>query len=258
MDTFKLLTSVALLALAPLFPAHAQVNALPDARHVLVYGEATARAVPDRFRLGMKFKQVDADAQRARDRLESSLATVLQQLSAAGVDERDVVATSLDVGPYMRYDNKREEQVYAGVAATRELTARFSDATTLEAFLASVKASEQVQITGIDTELSTEAQLREQLRTKSIEATRQKARDMAAAYGARITGLYSVSDVAPQFSYGIREGSWQGGYAWDGYARTLDKVEVTGSRAKALQTESLKVGYVDYSDKIYAVFLLAD
>ena len=114
----------------------------------------------------------------------------------------------------------------------------------------------------MDTELANEAELRKALREKAIESSREKAETIAKAYGAKLGGLYSVSDVAPQFQYGIREGSWPSTYQWsrlqenDGY--TLDRIEVTGSRMKRSDVESFQTGYVTFTDKIYAVFLLAD
>jgi uncharacterized protein YggE len=44
---------VVLLSIAG--PAQAQVNALPQARHILVYGQAQARAIPDRFKIELTF-----------------------------------------------------------------------------------------------------------------------------------------------------------------------------------------------------------
>lgn len=251
-------TIALLLFLSATADVSAQVNALPPTRHILVYGEAQARAIPDRFKITVDFEEIDASAQLARDRLQKNYETVLQLLGDSGVLNGEIVATSLEIGPYERYDNKREEDVYVGVSASRKLTARFSDTASLEKFLARIKVSEQVQVSGITTELSTENALKDQLRSKAIESTRRKAEDIAKAYGARIGGLYSVSDVAPQFNYGVREGNWQGSYGWDGDSSTLDRVEVTGARITRMQTESFKVGYVNYTDKIYAVFLLAD
>lgn len=62
--------------------------------------------------------------------------------------------------------------------------------------------------------------------------------------------------MAPQFSYGIRPGTWSGGYEWSAREGELDSIVVTGARNET--GVSLRTGYVTYSDKIYAVFLIAD
>ena len=244
--------------------AFAQVNALPPTRHILVYGDAKARAIPDRFKISLNFEAVDLAPDVARQRVEADMKEVLSQLKAANVPEGEVVATSLQIGPRHRYDQSKQDQVFIGTGVARSLTARFDKQSDLQTFLASIKTSKELTISAVTTELSDEQKLRAALRQKSIESSREKAEVIAEAYGARIAGVYSVSDVAPQFQYGIQEGTWPALYQWrtsDGFSGgSLDRLQVTGSRMNrsAAALESLQTGYVSFDDKIYAVFLLAD
>lgn len=68
------------LLLAATGTVAAQVNALPPARHILVYGDAQARALPDRFRITVGFSALDMDPGAARRRVEQSLADVVARL----------------------------------------------------------------------------------------------------------------------------------------------------------------------------------
>jgi len=143
----------------------------------------------------------------------------------------------------------------------RTVRAIFNDQGALREFLAQLKTSEEVQVSGVETELSSESELMAALRQKAIESTREKAEVIAKAYGVRLKGLYSVSDTAPQFDYGIQEGSWPANYRWSRHgdgSSTLDRIEVTGSRIKRAEVESFETGYVNYDDKIYAVFLISE
>ena len=239
---------------------HAQVNALPQARHILVYGEAQARAIPDRFKIEMTFSTTDKTADVARQKVEKNLHDAIEQLKSATVPESEIVATSLQIEPSNEYDQVQQKQVFKGIQVTRKLSARFSDQASLKQFLAGLATSEEVQVSGVTTELSSEPELKKQLRQKAIESTREKAEVIARAYGVRLAGLYSVSDTAPQFEYGITEGDWPARYQWRsaGGANTLDRIQVTGSRMSAADLESFQTGYVDFQDRIYAVFLLAD
>lgn len=246
---------LALLALAAT-TASAQMNALPPQRHLLVYGEAEARAIPDRFSIKISFDEVDPSADVARRKVEASVARVLEALEKAGVPEGEIVATSMDIEPRERYDAKSEEDVYEGMGVSRDISARFSDLDALEAFIGGLETSKSLQVSGITTALSSEAALKAALREKSIAATRAKAEEMAKAFGVRLAGVYSVSDVAPQFSYGIQPGSWSGGYQWSRASGQLDAITVTGARID--RSVSLRAGYVTFNDKIYAVFLIAD
>jgi uncharacterized protein YggE len=249
---------VVLLSIAG--PAQAQVNALPQARHILVYGQAQARAIPDRFKIELTFSVVDAKADVARKKVEAYLQEAIAGLKASSVAESEIVATSLQIEPRSDYDEAQRKQVFEGIEVTRKLSARFSDQAKLKDFLSKLDTSEEVQVSGVTTELSSEPELRKQLRQKAIESTRDKAQVIAKAYGVRLAGLYSVSDTAPQFKYGITEGDWPTMYQWreSGDASVLDRVTVTGSRLSAADAESFQTGYVNFDDKIYAVFLISE
>lgn len=236
--------------------AHAQVNALPATRHILVYGDAEARAIPDRFKIKVAFDAVDRDAGKARDRVERNVASVVQRLGQAGVGEGDIVATSLSIEPLHRTDPKTDEEIFVGTEVERSLTATFADKSALERFLSGLQTSDELSVSDVSTAFSNEAALRRALRQKAIEATREKAQAMAEAYGARLGALYGVSDVAPQFSYGVAAGGWPAGYEWSSDSNSLDRVTVTGARLRS--GTALTTGYVTFTDRIYAVFLLAD
>lgn len=258
----RLVLILALLAASG--AAFAQVNALPPTRHILIYGDAQARALPDRFRISIAFAATDTDAGAARERVERSLRAVVGRLRSTGVAEGDITATSLSIEPAERYDDMQRRQVFEGTRVERSLVAEFARKDDLERFLDGLQTSKELQVSEVKTRLSTEHQLRDALRTRSIESTRRKAETIARAYGAKLGALYSVSDVAPQFDYGIREGDWPELYEWtpsaDG-ANALDRVTVTGSRINGSRIgggTSLQAGYVTFDDRIYAVFLLAD
>lgn len=240
--------------------AQAQVNALPQARHILVYGEAQARAIPDLFKIEMTFSVVDAKADVARKKVEGYLQDSIAKLKASSVPENEIVATSLEIEPRTEYDSEQRKQHFKGIGVTRKLSARFTDQAKLKDFLSKLDTSEEVQVSGVTTELSSEPELRKQLRQKAIESTREKAEVIAKAYGVHLAGLYSVSDTAPQFEYGITEGDWPTTYQWhqSGGAASLDRIEVTGSRIGPEDLESFQTGYVNFGDKIYAVFLISE
>ena len=70
-------TIALVLLLSATADVSAQVNALPPTRHILVYGDAQARAIPDRFKITVDFEEIDASAQVARERLQRNFEGVL-------------------------------------------------------------------------------------------------------------------------------------------------------------------------------------
>lgn len=254
----KKLLLAAILGLAT-SAAFAQVNALPPTPHILVFGHAEARAIPDRFTIRMTVSVTDMSADVAREKVQAHVEQIFAGLKQVGVPKDETTATTLSIRPDSEYDRKTEETVYKGVQVSRDIGATFDDLVKLQQFLGKVAANKELQISGITTGLRDEAKLREQLRVKAIESTQEKAKSIAEAYAAKLVGLYSVSDVAPELRYGVKEGSWPV-YSYDAKSRNLDRVEVLGSRIsrKAVDTESLQTGYVTFEENIYAVFLLGE
>lgn len=257
-DTACKISALLGLCLLPLGLAHAQVNALPPARHILVYGEASARAIPDRFSIELAFDVVHPKADVARARVEAHVGEAIAALRKSNVAEGDIVATSLKIEPRTEYDQAARKQQFEGIGVSRKVVARFSDQADLTRFLSGLETSEEVQVSGVETELGAEAQLRSQLRQKAIASTRVKAEVIAKAYDVRLAGIYSVSDTAPEFEYGIQEGDWPVSYHWQSGTSELDRIEVTGSRLSQGASESFQTGYVTFEDRIYTVFLIAD
>ena len=89
-----------LLAVVTLASGHvqAQVNALPPTRHILVYGDAQARAIPDRFRIAIEFEATDLNPDVARQAVEAHVADTLAKLQAQKGNQQIDVAI-MDDGP---------------------------------------------------------------------------------------------------------------------------------------------------------------
>ncbi len=246
--------------------AAAQVNALPALPHLLVKGEATRDVVPDRFTVSITVSALDMQPEIARERVQTNLGALLTALKSGGAIAESIDASTFSVAPEHGYED--ETRVYKGIRATRQLRVTFADAEATRAFLRTLPAGETVQLGGIQPTFSGEAALRGELKAEAMRQTRETAALLAGSYGARLGTLYSVSDVAPNFAYGIQAGRWpQAGRGRSMPAapeappvvfddpNTLDRIQVTGSR---ITPESLAVGTVTIAEHLYAIFLLAD
>ena len=248
-----------LLVLCAPFAA-AQVNALPSLPHLLVKGEATRDVVPDRFTVSITLSALDMQPEVARERVQANLGALLNGLKSGGAIAGSIDASTFSVQPEHSYESQK--RVYQGIRATRALRVTFPSAEATRAFLAQLPAGEDVQLGGIEPTFSGEAALRSELKAEAMRQTRDTAELLATSYGARLGSLYSVSDVAPSFAYGIQAGQWPssrgGAYpppAAASPAAAFDRIQVTGSR---ITPESLAVGTVKIAEHLYAIFLLAD
>lgn len=242
--------------------AWAQANTVPSQPHLLVKGNAERTVMPDRFRVEVGLESIDMQTDVARSRVQANVERVLKLFATHGAVEGSVRADNLSIKPSTRY--RDDEEVYNGTQASRELKAEFADAAALQAFLRDLKASREVQVSTAEPTYSGEAKLRAELKAEAAAQTRASAKGLAGAYGAKITGLYSISDVAPSFAYGVQAGTWpehpdSSDRFASGDASVLDKVMVTGSRYRANSPgELLTAAPITYSENVYAIFLISD
>ncbi len=249
-----------LLSLGVSAPAIAQVNALPSLPHLLVKGEATRSVVPDRFKVGVNLESTDLKPEKARETVQGNLAGVIQAFKDSHAIVDSIDATTFSVGPDYKYENGK--QVFLGTKATRRVEGTFASAEDTRNFLSRIQAGEHVLLTGIEPSISNEVEVRSELKRQAMQQTRDTAELLAKAYGTRIKGLYSVSDVAPSFAYGIEAGQWprtaRGAGALPVVFDTpsaMDSVTTTGSR---ITPESLEVGTIELSENLYAIFLIGN
>lgn len=260
-------TILLLVALVLSGQSSAQVNALPSLPHLLVKGEANRDVVPDRFTVSLTLATTDMKPDTAREKVQSNLASVISSLKGSRAIRDSIDATVFAVGPSYEYEDSK--RVFKGTRATRELRVTFPDADSTRAFVSGLAAGEEVMINGIEPAYSGEVLVRAELKTEAMLQTRDTANLLAKSYGARIRGLYSVSDVAPNFAYGIQAGQWPranrrvGGVpappeeppvVFDDPS-AVDSITVTGSR---ITPESIEVGTINIAEHVYAIFLLAD
>ncbi|HCV97586.1 MAG TPA: hypothetical protein DGV23_12650 [Stenotrophomonas sp.] len=256
----KLLSALLLsTTLAAVAPAWGQANTIPSQPHLLVKGSATRTVMPDRFTVKVALESVDMQTDTARARVQANAERVLQLFAQHGAIEGTVRAANLSIAPSTRYRN--DEEVFNGTAARRDLKAEFPDAQALKAFLGDLKASREVQVSTAEPTYSGEGRLRGELKAEAAAQTRESAKGLAGAYGTKITGLYSISDVAPNFAYGVQAGTWgtpgRDGFGDGGESTTLDRVAVTGSRYRASSGgELLTAAPITYTENVYAIFLI--
>jgi len=250
-----LLWSSLLATVAP--SVWAQANTIPSQPHLLVKGEGRRVVMPDRFGLRLNIEEIDMDADAARRRVQDNVARVLALFEQHDAVKGSVRADNLRITPASEYQDRK--QVFVGTRVSRQLNGSFATPKQLQGFLAALKANESVQVSSMSPTYSGEVELRRTLKGEAAAQTRESAKALAQAYGTKIRNLYSISDVAPDFAYGIEAGTWPSDM---GGTDGLDAIQVTGSRAKspapASAPESIEAGPITYTENVYAIFLISD
>lgn len=181
-------------------------SSLPSQPHLLVKGQASRTVMPDRFGVQVDLAEIDADTNAARERVAANVRMILAAFRRHNALEASVHADNLVVAPETRYENR--QQVYLGSKVSRTLRAQFTDVRDLQAFLGVLTASQSVQFRTLSPQFANWRPLRAELKAEAARKARASAEGLAGAYDSRITGLYTISDVAPNFAYGVHAGTW--------------------------------------------------
>jgi uncharacterized protein len=231
--------------------ATAQINTLPSSPHLLVKGHAEARYVPDRFIIHLTVDVTNMSPNVARGKVEAHIQQLFKSLDANGALKDETHASSLSIQPETDYRDGKS--VFSGTDVSRTLDATFDSLDKLRAFITQVPADKEVQISSVDVARSDMEKIKLELRRQAIENSKKAAAEIAASYGMALKGVYSVSEVAPNFAYGIQAGSWANG----------QEISVTGGHPPVMElalpppppVAALRVGTMTAEQDIYAVYL---
>lgn len=244
-----------IFAFALLLPvaAAAQVHALPDQPHLLVKGHAEGRYVPDRFDIDMLVSVTDKRPELAREKVETHMAQIFAGLAKSRAIAQDTQASSLRIAPETSYRNG--ESVFVGTQVSRTVSATFDSLDKLRDFIAMLPANSEVQVQRTRTWRSDIDAIRLALRKQAIVNSQRAAQKIAAAYGMRIKGVYSVSEVAPDFAYGIQAGSWGSFGGVPAPPPAPPAPPVREAVASGNLRADLRAGNIEVQQNIYAVYL---
>ena len=248
-----------LLALPFAAPAQ-QAGSVPSQPHLLVKGQAERKVQPDRFSIDLLLQETDLQADAARGRVQANARQVIEAMKASGALAESIDASTLSIEPHHEYEDRK--QVFRGTRVSRRIQGSFDSTEGLRRFLGQLQASDHLQVSGMRSGYSGAGPLRAELKAEAAAQTRRSAAGLAKAYGTRVTGLYTISDVAPSFAYGVQAGTWPASVDGDGHpmpprppAPLMDiaSVVVSGSR---IDPEVLESGTLTFTENVYAIFLI--
>lgn len=191
-----------LMLAAPLAPLAAQPADLPPPLQPPVQGtvldivaRGETRRVPDiaNITAGVVSQAPDA-ATAIRDNAQR-MARVLAALKRAGIADRDVQTTNLNLSPQYRYA-QNEAPVITGYQASNNVTVRFRDIAKSGAILDALVSTGANQINGPDLMIDDPAAATDEARIDAIAKAKARAELYARATGLRIKRILSISESA--------------------------------------------------------------
>lgn len=159
-------------------------------RLLAIVGEGVARGRPDRVEVALEVATHDPDPGRARRLADERVARFLAALEQLGVARDDVTAASVRLAPL--YEWRDRERVFAGYEARRGVRVGLGDLERLDALLAAATDAGIDRVLAIHYASSRQRALEEEARRRAVADSLEKARTLAAAYGARLGAVRRI------------------------------------------------------------------
>lgn len=194
-----LLPALLLAALAlPLAPravlADSAVAAAPAPARITVSGLGRTEARPDMATITLGVQTEAATAAAALRENSARLAAVLDRLRAAGIADRDLQTSGLNLGPVYDHRPDRQAPRISGYQAGNMLTVRVRDLSALGSILDLVVEDGANAFHGLSFALSDPQAALDAARTAAVRDARRKAEMLAEAAGVRLGAVIEISE----------------------------------------------------------------
>jgi uncharacterized protein YggE len=199
------LASLLVLTALPLTAAAAQgtpppIQAIAGTRlDVVATGEVTR--VPDIARISTGVVTVAPTATAALEQNARQMASVRAALKRAGIADRDIQTSAINLYPDYRHDERGGNPTLTGYRASNDLTVRFRDIANTGRILDALVAQGANQINGPTLGLEKPEAALDEARTKAIAAARARAEIYARATGKRVGRILSISEAGTGIPY---------------------------------------------------------
>ncbi len=197
---FRTMGFVALAAAMPVSAARAQVRLLEvnNPRAIEVIGEASVDAKPDFARVSLGVTTAAKDAREAMTANAKSVNELISLIKAEGVAATDIQTSSLSISP--QFSNTAQPspraQTIVGYSVNDTVTVTARDLTRLGALIDKAVDAGANTIYGIAYGENDPGALLDKARPAAVADARRKAEIYAAAGGAKIGRLMSLSEMS--------------------------------------------------------------
>lgn len=184
--------------------AGAEADTSGPARSVTATATGEATGVPDQLTADVGIANQGASAADVLAENNAKTQALLDQLKAAGIDDKDVETTSVELGPRFDKDGK-----ITGYEASNMLRVTLRDLETAgERLDALVKAGgDSSRVQGISLGFADDDALLSKARVDAVERAKAQATEMAGAAGAKLGKVRTITDVAVSGGYDERSAS---------------------------------------------------
>jgi uncharacterized protein len=189
-----------LVALAP-FALLASVSLPAYAGTITIEGHGEVMAAPDMAQINSGVTTQGATAREALDANTAAMADLIAELKAAGIEARDIQTSGFSVNPNYVYTDERDANGYSlppkinGYQVANTVTVTVRNLDSLGAILDKSVTVGANTVNGVTFAVADPSELYNEARKEAFEDARAKAELYAAAAGATLEEIQSISET---------------------------------------------------------------
>jgi uncharacterized protein YggE len=180
-----------LLVLFYISSLSAMASPFPDEPYVSVAGNASLEVKADQVIIQFKATSLNASGEVSKKEVDKKVADLLENITVAGFSVDYVESVSQFTRP--EYDYKKKKRKLLGVSVTHEMSYRLNDISKANQFVDILLTTKIDSISPLQYGLQTPDQWQAEVRKMAVLDSKQKAKDLALLYDARLGKVYSVN-----------------------------------------------------------------
>jgi len=186
------LPAVAALALLALAGSAVQADEAPNGIRVTGVGEV--QVVPDMARLTLEVRREGEDAAALKEELDDVTEAMRELTDELDIERRDVTAAAVNI--YPRYQRRDDEQVPAGVIASRTVEVTLRDLEDMGALINGALSRGANGVNGVALDASNRPELERRALDLAIDDAVRTARQMAERFEVGLGPLVDASSAS--------------------------------------------------------------
>lgn len=184
-----------LLSILAITIAAAGVSQAETAPQLTVTGQGVAQVVPDMAQISLGVSERSDDAGKALDAVAGAIAQMLAELTKAGVAERDMQSTQVNLSP--QYDYNRESDgapKQVGFVASSTLSVKVQELSRLGAIMTAVTSVGANEVHGLQFDVKDRAGAEDTARALAVDDAMRRARVLAESAGLKLGSVLMMQE----------------------------------------------------------------
>lgn len=180
-----------LLLTASLFSFSSFAGSLPDDPYVSVTGKAVLEVKADQVIIQFQATSLNKSGEAAKKEVGKKVSALLENLKDLDFSGDYLESVSQFTRP--EYDYKKNKRTLLGVRVTHEMSYRLTDINKANEFVDMLLSTKIESISPLQYGLQAPEQWQAEVRKMAVLDSKQKAKDLALLYDARLGNVYSIN-----------------------------------------------------------------